>query len=1080
MAIKKSTLIKVLIISVFAVAALFAAAWFFVSYQISHLENYKDEITKAAGRALNRNITYEKGSASLTLENGLALQFTNIAVRDKNGQADLLFIPGAFFRVDVLPLLRNRLVLREIVIREPRLTIVRDRMGGLNIDDLLGSSQRPEVALEFRKITLERGELNFFDQAFGEKGLATSLTGLSCRIDSSMTSASLPFSIKAVLREGGNQAELSISGTFRPAPSGKPLAASVMEAALRLKGMNLQHYQPYLKSRIPFEHLAGFLDVEAVVSGTPADFTAKGAVTAKDVLLDYPQAFRKPLQPQTVSADFNLKGGTSRLTAEIKRFALDRFEASGQFALSDWDQDDPVISATVTTGDFTLKEIGSYIPWKIIPGKVAGFIEHHIREGDFRLTEGKLSGRKSRIINMEMPENADVLSIRAEVKNGVLTIGDKEPSFTDIRGMMELKSRKFSLSDVKARFGSSPCTVSGVISDFALPGPAHYTARMTIEPTRDDLLRLFGRNKFRKLIFQGISKLTLSGDGPADAYRVSASWDLTDAAYAWPDVVNKPPGRQNRLAADIVFGKNTVTFSSFSYDLTPVNVGGSAVYRLSGRNQLALNVRSNSFDLAELASVVPVLKAFNPAGICLVEAAGRGNPGDASSFRFQGGISLTGVSLQPAEGMKPVKGLTGKAVFRGDRLETSLFNARIGESAVSGKCTVGNFAGPQISCRFESALMRSTDIGWQSESKPVDFRDVKGRFAFAGENIDVTSLALRFGKSSFSLSGNVRGGADPRITLDIDSPYCDFADIMKLADLKQVGRKDGPAPRPDLAAKLRAAAGNVQGVDFRKLGTEFKFTGETLQIKALEAGLFDGTIKARGMVDIKAGGDNRYAANISAQKLSLAKIQEFLEVNDRLVSGNLSFTGDVTATGRGADDWKKTAVGTFQLNAERGVLKKFSSISKMFSLLNVLQLAKLKLPDMAEDGMPFDAITGKILLKNGVFSSEDFFVDSEAMELSASGKVDLLKEELDATVGVHPLGTIDDIVSKIPVAGWLVTDEKGHLITVHFKVDGKWDDPRVTAIPVRSLARGTLNIFRRLFQLPEKLITDTGEVILGH
>ena len=102
------------------------------------------------------------------------------------------------------------------------------------------------------------------------------------------------------------------------------------------------------------------------------------------------------------------------------------------------------------------------------------------------------------------------------------------------------------------------------------------------------------------------------------------------------------------------------------------------------------------------------------------------------------------------------------------------------------------------------------------------------------------------------------------------------------------------------------------------------------------------------------------------------------------------------------------------------------------------------------------------------------------MQISAVGKVDLLKEELDNIVGVHPLHTLDKIVAKIPVAGWLLTDEKGNLITVHFKVDGKWDDPKVTPIPVQSVAQGTLDIFRRLFQLPEKLITDTGEVILGH
>jgi uncharacterized protein YhdP len=233
-------------------------------------------------------------------------------------------------------------------------------------------------------------------------------------------------------------------------------------------------------------------------------------------------------------------------------------------------------------------------------------------------------------------------------------------------------------------------------------------------------------------------------------------------------------------------------------------------------------------------------------------------------------------------------------------------------------------------------------------------------------------------------------------------------------------------------------------------------------------------------VDIKPDGQNHYDANISVDGISLEKIQRYWEIGDRIVTGKLSFNGDVTATGRNADELKKTLAGTVQAKAEKGVLKKFSVLSKIFSLLNVYQLFKLQLPDMAKDGMPYNAITAHLSLGKGILSSEDFFIDSNAMQISGSGKIDFLKKKNDFIVGVHPLHTLDRIAAKIPVAGWLITDEKGNLITVHFKVDGSWDNPNVSPIPAQSIAKGTLDMFRRLFQLPEKLITDTGEVILGH
>jgi len=49
----------------------------------------------------------------------------------------------------------------------------------------------------------------------------------------------------------------------------------------------------------------------------------------------------------------------------------------------------------------------------------------------------------------------------------------------------------------------------------------------------------------------------------------------------------------------------------------------------------------------------------------------------------------------------------------------------------------------------------------------------------------------------------------------------------------------------------------------------------------------------------------------------------------------------------------------------------------------------------------------------------------------------------------------------------------------YFKATGKWSNRRFTAIPVTSLSNGVFNIIKRTLRLPEKLITDTGEVIMG-
>ncbi len=1077
---KKRTLIKALLISTAVLAALFASAWFFVSWQLSHLENCKESITAAVGNQLNRDITYEKGKATLTIRAGLALQFTRVVIREKDRSADVLNIETAFFRVDILPLLRKRVILREVILDHPRLSLKRDRTGALNIADLLMKEQKPELALEFRKLTIEEGSITFSDQAVSNEVVVTSLTNLYCRIDTPRRGGASPFIIKAAVGEDKNQGALSLAGTFHPAPPAKPLAESTVDVSIRLTGTDIHHYLPYLNNRLPLEQLAGRLDVDTTFSGTLLNFAAKGIVTVKDALLHYPQVFRGPVQPSIVQVDYALTRDAGHLQLDIARLAVDRFEVKGHFALQEMDREDPLITATGVTSTFSLKESQPYIPWGIIPKNVGRFIETHIKEGNFRLLEGKLNGRRSQIVQIERQENAGVLSVRAEVNKGVFIVDDKTPAFRDVSGIMELKNRQFLLKNMTGRFGASPCTLEGGISDFALPHPAHYTAAMTLQPAHEEILWLLGKERFRNLSFNGASTLVLSGKGPADNYRIGARWDLTAVSYAYPEVLKKPQGKPNRLAAEITLNKNAVTVTSFNYDLPPVKVSGSAGYRFAGKNPLSLNVKSNTFNIRDVVSLLPLLRVYDPAGKCLIAVAGRGDIHAPASFQWKGNVSLTDVSWQPSGNVKSVKGLTGMVIFRGNTMETSQFNARIGDSAITGKCRMNDLRKPQVDCQFAAPLFRSIDVGWQSSEGAVNFQDLKGQVFIEDNHIRVDKLSLRLGKSGFNLLGDIRDFANPKITLAVHSPYIDSEDIARLLTLKNPQRKDdSSSSRAELIASVQVDAGTFQGVDFNKLSTRWKYAGGILKVETLEAGFFDGYLQGKGQVDIRPDGQNHYQVKLSLDRLSLDKIQGFLEMRGRTVTGNLLLTGDMTATGRNIDDFKKTAAGTLQVRAEKGVLKKFSVLSKIFSLLNVLQLAKFQLPDMAKGGVPYNTITGALSLQEGILSSEDFFLDSDAMQISAVGKLDLRKEELDYTVGVHPLHTLDRIVAKIPVAGWLLTDERGHLITVHFQVDGTWDAPKVTPIPVQSLAKGTLDIFRRLFQLPVKLITDTGEVILG-
>ena len=122
----------------------------------------------------------------------------------------------------------------------------------------------------------------------------------------------------------------------------------------------------------------------------------------------------------------------------------------------------------------------------------------------FELVEGKLKGRLSQITHMNKPENAGVLSLRAEINKGVFAADKSAPDFQDISGILELKNGQLLLRNMTGLFGNSPFTLDGGLSDFTRQQPVEYTANMTIKPVRDEVLWLLGKEKFRDFTFRRI------------------------------------------------------------------------------------------------------------------------------------------------------------------------------------------------------------------------------------------------------------------------------------------------------------------------------------------------------------------------------------------------------------------------------------------------------------------------------------------------------------------------------------------------------------------------------------------------
>jgi hypothetical protein len=166
--------------------------------------------------------------------------------------------------------------------------------------------------------------------------------------------------------------------------------------------------------------------------------------------------------------------------------------------------------------------------------------------------------------------------------------------------------------------------------------------------------------------------------------------------------------------------------------------------------------------------------------------------------------------------------------------------------------------------------------------------------------------------------------------------------------------------------------------------------------------------------------------------------------------------------------------GQIELEIQKGVIRKFPVLANILSVMNLTQILTGKLPDLSSEGMVFRKISGSFSLDQGVAKTEDFRVESESVVLTMVGEVDVNKKSCDLKVGVQPFVGFDWFVNKLPVIRHYLAGPDKTVLSTYFLVRGPLGDPKVTAVPFRSLGEGIMGIFKRFLQNPFR---DLGEAV---
>lgn len=1053
----------------------------FILPRLIDLNSYKAQLTEILQNELKRSISL--GESSFSWKLGPVFTFSQLVIMEPDGKETFATAKQVSLTPALLPLLRKKVVLSEIDLVNPVISISRDTSGKLSIDDLLKPAPG-KSAPKLGELRIHKGTLFWKDSA-AEKGktVSVSMSDIELDLDQLEPGEKSSFRLSLQLDEG-KSGKISGSGSIRLPKQGADLLTASLNATAKLSKVDYNLFWPYAAHLVPFPSPGGTASMNLTLKGGWNKLSSSGDLRLHQPKVVWPKVFSYTVAPDQAQLVFELKKTTDRIEIPKVHITLDGFAFRGGFSLSDMKTADPLLHATGVSDNFDFAKVKSYIPFGIIDDDVADFIDNKIKSGRFKLNSGTLDARISQLAKFGIDDNANTLFISGTAEDAVISYGGTSPSFNRIKTELELKGRNFNLHKASAYFGNSPFTLQNAsITEYATEGvPSEYLFTMDAVPGPAEVAWLASFVQLDKLAFGGPSTLRLTGSGPVKAYQLSGAWQLTQAWYEFEPAVKKPAGMASALSFSSVLSKNETKLTSISYSLPPMQLSASGLFRHDDDNpHLSFELQSNTFALTPRLPVLNNLRDYQLNGMVQLHLLGSGNPEDFSAMKYSGTIKLADTSVKPLTDFDPIKAINGTITFKGSSVQTSRIAVKYGTTPLTIRGRIVNLSAPEAELLISSPQLNPVDFGLSGAEIP-QVRQFSTHLAFKDDTLHIRALTGKLDKSHITATGTYSQQPKPELILNISAPHLDIEELLPLLAPAQpeppLAAGAQVAPNLHLAGRITAKQGRYGNAEFKKLAVNFQNDGGALQLHSLEAEIFEGRLNASGQLVRHKDKPSDWDLNIKLDKARSGDLLAALELN-REIRGLMSASGVLQAKGDTLAEVKQSVSGDLRLEIGRGVLRRFNSLSKVFSILNVSQILTFRLPDMASDGMPFNSITASIHLKEGILTTKDFFIDSNAMHVSMVGKADIVNENLDLLIGVQPLQIVDKIISRIPVVGWILTGGDNNLISTYFEAKGSWEDPQVKAIPVSSMAKGTLGIFQRIFELPVRIFTDTGEVLFG-
>ncbi|GAA9107992.1 AsmA-like C-terminal domain-containing protein [Helicobacter pylori] len=325
---------------------------------------------------------------------------------------------------------------------------------------------------------------------------------------------------------------------------------------------------------------------------------------------------------------------------------------------------------------------------------------------------------------------------------------------------------------------------------------------------------------------------------------------------------------------------------------------------------------------------------------------------------------------------------------------------------------------------------------------------------------------------SKSISIKVKGDQKDITLNNIDLSIDDFLDskMPAIAGLFSKERKEKPSSkeiqdedifisakqRYEKAHKIIPISTRIHAKDVVLIYKKMPFPLENLDIVAQDDRVkIDGNYK-NGMImaDLVHGALYLKAHNFSGDYINTILQKDFVE------GGLFTLIGAL-----------EDQVFNGELKFQNTSLKNFALMQNMINLINTIpSLIVFRNPHLGANG--YQIKTGSVVfgITKEYLGLEKIDLIGKTLDIAGNGIIELDKNKLDLNLEVSTIKALSNVLSKIPIVGYLILG-KGGKITTNVNVKGTLDNPKTKVTLATDIIQAPFKILRRIFT-PIDIIVD--------